>query len=270
VIKAWLPKAMKATPARVVGTLYSFVLGGLSDRASTRRFNLLYRDSTLLARSHDLNELRRAFDRDLSMRIGEAASERIFVHAGVVVFETGAVVVPGRSTSGKTTLIQALVREGGVYYSDEYALLDSRGWVSPWAEPLSIRRNGPLQVGERHSAASLGLVVGRRAVPVRMIVLTSFARGGRFKPVALSPAAGVLGLLEHTLPARTRPRAALRALALAAAGARVIRSPRGEARYAARAIVRALDRPPGSESPGSGDSREPSFRYGSPLETSAS
>ena len=245
VLKSWLPRAVKASRARVVGTVYSFLRGGPGDHPGTKRFHLLYRDATRLARSHDLNEVRRAFDRDLSMRIGEAASDRIFVHAGVVSFKAGAVLVPGKSFSGKTTLIQALVAEGGVYYSDEYAVLDSRGRVSPWAEPLSIRKHGALKAGEPHSPDSLGMVVGKQALPVRLVVLTSFEKGRRFRPMAVSQAAGTLGLLEHTLPARKRPRAALRALASVVSGARVIRGPRGEAREAARAIVRALDPPSG-------------------------
>ncbi len=241
VLKSWLPRAVNPGNAEVVHSLYSFVLGGLGPRSGTKRFHLLYRDASQLARSLELDEIRRAFDRDLSMKIGETAQRRVFVHAGVVSFSGGAILIPGKSFSGKTTLVQALVSQGGVYYSDEYAVLDSRGRVSPWAEPLSIRRHGPMKRGEAHSADSLGFAVGRRSLPVRLVVLTSFEKGRRFNPRRVSPAAGTLGLLEHTLPARKRPRAALRALASAVSEALVIRGARGEARDAARAIVRVLD-----------------------------
>ena len=246
VLKSWLPRAVRAGRDEVVRALYSLVLGGPGPRPGVQRFHLLYRDATQLARSLDLDEIRRAFDRDLSMKIGETAERRVFVHAGVVSFEGGAVLIPGKSFSGKTTLVRALVGQGGVYYSDEYAVLDSRGRVSPWAEPLSIRKDGPMKPGEPHSARSLGLTVGRRSQPVRLVVLTAFEKGRRFKPRSISSADGTLGLLEHTLPARRRPRAALRALASAVEGARVVRGPRGEARDAARAIVRLLESPPGS------------------------
>jgi hypothetical protein len=229
-----------------VGTIYSFLLGGHGDRPGTKRFHLLYRDATQLVRSHDLNEVRRALDRDLSMRIGESARDRIFVHAGVVGFEAGAVLVPGKSFSGKTTLIEALVAEGGLYYSDEFAVLDSRGRVLPWAEDLSIRQHGAMKAGESRSPASLGMALGREALPVRLVVLTSFEEGRRFRPRSVSAAVGTLGLLEHTLPARTRPRASLSALASAISGAQVIRGVRGEAREAARAIVRVLGPPSAS------------------------
>lgn len=240
-LKGWLPRAVKPSAARVVQGLYSFILGGEGPRTGVKRFHVLYRDAQRLARSMDLDEIRRAFDRDLSMFIGEAASRHVFVHAGVVGFKSGAVVVPGRSFSGKTTLIQALVAQGGVYYSDEYAVLNARGRVFPWAEPLSIRSDGSRKRAQSHSPDSLGAVVGRISLPVRLVVLTSFEKGRQFRPRRVTPGGGTLGLLEHTLPARKRPRAALLALTSAVSGAQVIRGVRGEARDAARAIVRILD-----------------------------
>lgn len=224
-----------------MNALYSYLEGGPGPRQGTKRFHVLYRDATRIARSLDLDEIRRAFDRDLSMVVGSTATRRVFVHAGVVSFDDGAVLIPGKSFSGKTTLVRALVDQGGAYYSDEFAVLDSRGRVFPWAEPLSIRPNGAKEAAQSHSPETLGLIIGRKAVPVRMVVLTSFEKGKRFRPRATSPAAGALGLLEHTLPAQVRPRATLRALAAAVSGAQVIRGVRGEAREAARAIVKTLD-----------------------------
>jgi hypothetical protein len=48
----------------------------------------------------------------------------IKIHAGVVLFETGCVMLPGAAGSGKTTLTAALLRFGGRYFSDEVALLE--------------------------------------------------------------------------------------------------------------------------------------------------
>ena len=241
VLKAWLPRAAKPSPSKVVDRLYSFILGGPGPRSGVRRFHVLYGDAELLIRSLDLEAVRRAFERDLSMTIGQTARRRIFVHAGVVGIGGRAILIPGRSFSGKTTLTKALVDQGGVYYSDEYAVLDSRGHVSPWAEPLSIRRNGPLTYGDPHSPESLGLVPGKGSLPVSMVVLTSFEGARRFRPRPVTASAGALGLLEHVLPARTRPRASMRAVAAAVSGARVIRGPRGDAGDAARIILRMLE-----------------------------
>lgn len=240
-LKSWLPRAVRPGTAAVVDALYSYVVGGDGPSAGTKRFHVLYRDATRLARSLDLDEVRRAFERDLSMAVGSGARRRIFIHAGVVSFDDGAVLIPGKSFSGKTTLVRALVDQGGAYYSDEFAVLDSRGRVFPWAEPLAIRRNGAMEAAQPLSPETLGLAIGRKSVPVRMVVLTSFEEGKRFRPKRMSPAAGALGLLEHTLPARARPRASMRALACAVSGAKVIRGSRGDARQAAQAIVKALE-----------------------------
>ncbi|MEO8360939.1 MAG: hypothetical protein ABI672_12980 [Vicinamibacteria bacterium] len=240
---SWLPRAMTLATPGDVPVLYSYLEGGAAPGSKVKRFHILYRNFLRVARSLDLDDLRSAFGRDLNMYIGEHASRRIFVHAGVVAIDGAAVLIPGKSFSGKTTLTRALVDRGGVYFSDEYAVLDSRGNVSPWAEPLSIRKNGARESGEKHSAESLGMQTGRGSLPVRLVVMTSFKEGQRFKPRTVTPGAGALGLLEHTLPARRRPEAALKSLASAVTGARILHGPRGDAAKAADAIVRYLATP---------------------------
>ena len=59
------------------------------------------------------------------------ATEFVFIHAGVVADGGRAIVIPGLSFSGKTTLVRALVEAGAVYYSDEFAALDENGRVLP-------------------------------------------------------------------------------------------------------------------------------------------
>ncbi len=242
-LTSWLPQALTPIRARSVPVLYSFLVGGQAPNARTKTFHILYKNFTRLARSLDIEEIRRAFERDLGVAVGEHADKRVFVHAGVVGFKKGAIVVPGKSFTGKTTLIQALVAQGGVYYSDEYAVLDSRGRVSPSPEPLSIRKLGARKPSESHSLESMALSVGRNSLPVRLVVLTTFKEGKTFRPRKVTPAGGTLGLLEHTLPARRQPRASLKALASAVKDARVIRGTRGEASEAASAIVRILETP---------------------------
>jgi len=65
-------------------------------------------------------------DADLRMLIATNTPDWIFVHAGVVALRGRALVIPGESFSGKTTLVRALVEAGATYYSDEYAVLDYR------------------------------------------------------------------------------------------------------------------------------------------------
>ena len=64
----------------------------------------------------------------------------MFVHAGVVAVDGRALLLPGGSFTGKTTLVAALLRAGAQYGSDEYAVLDEAGLVLPaYPRPLSIR-----------------------------------------------------------------------------------------------------------------------------------
>jgi hypothetical protein len=243
-LRAALPRAARPARGRAteVDATYSLVLADPSLSGPSPRSHLLYRDQTRIARSRNLDVVRRAFGRDLSILIGGHARRRVFVHAGVVGFPNGAVMVPGNSLSGKTTLTRALVEAGGTYYSDEFAVLDPRGRVFPWAEPLSIRSAGAREPGEQRTAESLGFTCGRRSLPIRLVALTWHEAGGRFRPATLGPGPATLGVLEHTLSARRRPRASLQAITVGLAGARVLRGPRGEAAETAKLIVKLLER----------------------------
>lgn len=240
-MESWLPKAFRESSARSVPTLYSWVVGGSAERSSVKKFHILYRDAILIARSLDVEEVRRAFDRDVPMRIGEMSKNRVFVHAGVVAFEDGVVLVPGKSLSGKTSLVKALAEHGGTYYSDDLAVIDSRGMVSPWAEPLSIRTSHQ-KPGVPAEPRALGMKVGRKKLPIRLVVITSFIKKKRFLPAAQTPAAGVLALLENSFSVHRRPRANLATLSRAMRAARVLKGPRGDAKDAATIIAREMRR----------------------------
>src|SRR5215211_6866416 len=74
------------------------------------------------------------------------APNRIFVHAGVVSYRGRAIVLPGTSFSGKTTLAVALIQAGAAYYSEEYAVFDEFGLVHPYPKPFSIRDHDHIAV----------------------------------------------------------------------------------------------------------------------------
>ena len=61
------------------------------------------------------------------------------MHAGAVAWRDRGIVIPGRSHSGKTTLVRALV-EAARYYSDEFAVLDPQGRLHPYPLPLRSAR----------------------------------------------------------------------------------------------------------------------------------
>jgi hypothetical protein len=175
---------------------------------------------------------------EIRQSVAAAARGRVFVHAGVVGWKGNALVIPGRSRSGKTTLVAALVKAGATYYSDEFAVLDFAGRVYPFSKPLSIRGPGGCDVHARkQSAEELGGRSGEAALPVALVALTSYRRGADWRPVRMSPGQAVLGMLAHTVPARLRPEASLVALERAVARAVVLQGERGEAAEAARVLL---------------------------------
>ena len=79
--------------------------------------------------------------------LAQHAPAHVFIHAGVVCVGGTSIVIPGSSRSGKTTLVAELVRAGAMYYSDEYAPVDSEGMIHPYAKPLSIRSAASHELG---------------------------------------------------------------------------------------------------------------------------
>ena len=141
-IEGVLPPHAKPARGPRVGCLYSLVVSGTKVGSNIRRFNILYADAVRLARTKNTDQVLEALETDLQLYVAERARRRVFVHAGVVGWRGRAIVIPGRTMSGKTTLVRALVRAGATYYSDEYAVLDERGRVHPYLKPMSMRENG--------------------------------------------------------------------------------------------------------------------------------
>jgi hypothetical protein len=168
--------------------------------------------------------------------IGHHARDLIFVHAGVVAHDGRAIVIPGHSFSGKSTLVAALVRAGAVYYSDEYAVIDENGLVTPYREPIAMRDAlGRPDLGV--TLETLGGSRGEDPIPIGLVVLTTYSPGSNWSPERLSTARGLLALLEHAIPARDRPKQTLAVLRRALEGAAILTGPRGESRVTAEAIL---------------------------------
>jgi hypothetical protein len=183
-----------------------------------------------------------ALDAQMRASVALLAPDHIFVHAGVVAVDDRAIVLPGSSFAGKTTLVQALVEAGATYYSDEFAVFDAAGLVHPYAKPLSIRHADLSRPPSETPAAALGGVTGKASVAVGLIAITVYAPGATLIPEPLPSVAALLAMLEHTIPARTRPQQVLAALKAAVRTATSWESDRGEAAQAARAIIDGLAR----------------------------
>jgi hypothetical protein len=166
------------------------------------------------------------------------APRHTFVHAGAVGYKGKAVIVPGMSFSGKTTLVAELVRAGATYYSDEFAALDENGLVHPYAKPLSIRGAGWEQID--HEVATFGGAAGSQPLPVGLVVLSWYERDAAWKPERLSAGDGALKILANTVPGTDRPGQSLAAITKAVTDAVILEGPRGDAAALARELLSML------------------------------
>jgi hypothetical protein len=179
-------------------------------------------------------------DGQIRLKIAAHAPDHTFIHAGAVAHAGKALIMPGNSFAGKTTLTAALVRLGATYYSDEFAVLDGDGLLHPYAKPLSLRREDQWQVDQ--DVESLGGVAGHEALPIRLVALTYYEPGAHWDPRQLSQGEGALELLGHAVAAQTRPEESIKAIRAALDGGRAValEGKRGEADETAELLLAAL------------------------------
>jgi hypothetical protein len=238
-LKPLLPPGWSPSSAPKVDRLYSLLASQPGTRPGLRTLNLAYADMIRIARSPNLHDIMERFESHLQLYVAESARKRIFVHAGVVEWANNAIVIPGRSHSGKTTLVAELVRAGARFYSDEYAVFDEHGRVHPYPKPLAVRDASGRQT--RCAPEDFGGCAGNKPIPVRGLVVTSFKAGSRWRPRTASPGQGILALLANTVAARRKPAGSLNVFKQVVAGALVLSGPRGEARDSAASILEAIE-----------------------------
>jgi hypothetical protein len=172
-----------------------------------------------------------AWDRlesDLALFTVERLQQVVAVHAAVLVIDGRALILPGRSYSGKSTLSLALRSVGARLASDEYALVNPMtGMVTGWPRPARIRM-GP--TGSRREPVE----PLEAPVPVGMVGLLRFddRADGALDVDEPSRAEAVVAILDETVCARSRPEESLDA-ALRLTQALTLRGRRGEADDAA-------------------------------------
>ena len=180
-----------------------------------------------------LSDLEHAFQMDLSTK----APLGVFVHSGVVVLGSKALVLPASSYSGKSTLTHALTRRGAIYFSDEYAVVDKDGWIYPYRRALTLRRLGKedrrVSVSNSHGACPSRCRLG-------VVVDCGYQKGARWSPEPLSPGEAILFMFANTVSAQLTPERDLRFLAAAMVGASGFRTRRGDVRAVATKFLELL------------------------------
>lgn len=137
---------------------------------------------------------------DLIRVLDEAVVQRLTtlraVHAGAVVWGGRALLLPGSSHAGKTSLVAELLRRGATYFSDEYALIDAEGRVHPYPRPLLMRNGLPEQVAVL--ATEYNATAGDSAVPVGWILALKYLPEGGWDIASIPQGEALLNLLRNT------------------------------------------------------------------------
>lgn len=221
-----LPLGWKLAHNGFVDALFSFKVG--DNRRNIHQFHLVFGNSAPLARTKNLDIALDVFERNLQLYVTEYARHRVFVHAGVIGWRGKALIIPGRSFCGKSTLVLEMAKAGATYYSDEYAAIDSRGRVHPYPVPIGMRTTSDV-IAERILVETFGGNVGTKPIPIGLVVITNYKAGSRWRPKQILAGAGMLAILPNTFSAQTNPAKALATLQQVLLKAPVLKSLRGEA-----------------------------------------
>lgn len=179
---------------------------------------------------------------DLMIHVANLAPDHVFLHAAVVAHRGRAIVLPGASFAGKTTLAAALVRAGAMYYSDEYAVLGPAGLIHPYSRDLQIRVPGS-EVQTSTPVARLNGRAGTNPIAAALIAFVEYVPRACWQPAEVTPGMAVLEMLRHTIPVQRTPARVLSTLAALVSGARLLRSPRDEADSAAQHLLALVPDP---------------------------
>lgn len=217
-----VPPARRTSPAAKPAIRYSILRRG-GDGENQRIFSLYSGKKRLLDAPATLPILRR-LESELHRSVATLTDEKIFVHAGVVAWRGRAILIPGRSFSGKSTLVHALIQAGATYYSDEYAVIGDDGKVHAFPRALRLRGDNGAEIRYENLSSS-----PLRPLTAGVIVVSKYRPGGRWNPRTLTPGEALLVLIGNTVAIRRRPEASLRALQQVTARAKAFRTVRGEA-----------------------------------------
>ena len=241
-IQELLPGKWKPTNRRKVDRLYSFFTASSNGHVGAKRAGRLYFDGFPVARTMSFERMHEAFDSNFRLFVAEFATHYVFVHAAAVGWKDRGIIIPGRSYSGKSTLVAELVRAGATYYSDEYAVIDSRGRLHPFSKPIELRRKDGSYKQSKLHLDEIGGHAGTKPLPIKLVLMTRFKEGATWRPRQVTSGKGVLELLSNTVSARRAPEKAFESLERVVANADVLVGPRGETEDAVPAILKRLEK----------------------------
>ena len=233
-LQSHLPYGCELGSWKVVKRVFS-VIAVTDIDSMTTRYNL-YWDHMVYALKLTLSDLLEKLESIVSIAIAELSEEKVFIHSGVIEWRGKAILLPGKSFSGKSTLVAELVKFGATYYSDEFAVIDKQGFVTAYPRPLSLRKPGTRQQREI-SVEDLGGRTGNKRLVVSLVMFIHYEVDANWEPIQLSPGNGLIRLLENTHSTQRAPKRAMKALKNIVVNARFFSALRGEASNVAPVIL---------------------------------
>jgi hypothetical protein len=179
------------------------------------------------------------FEQYFALTEAALAPKRVFIHAGVVGYRGSAIIVPGKTFSGKSTLVSELIKAGADYYSDEYAVIDNSGRVHPYLRPISLRGENGFKSSV--CAENLGGVTGSTPLPVGMLIFTTYKPGAKWRPKSVTSGQAFLDMLANCVGARIAPHRTVDFLERLAACPVRIKTSRPDAQITAEKILKLLE-----------------------------
>ena len=162
------------------------------------------------------------------------------VHAGAVKLGSHALLLPGASHAGKSSLVAELLKRGATYLSDEYALIDSEGCVHSYPRPLLLRNGRPDQFPLLPEECDA--FIAEEPVPVRWILSLRYEAVGSWQIARVPQSLAMLDLLRNTPHALAESPGMVASFRLAVAQANCYSGTRNEAIHAAGEILSLVER----------------------------
>jgi SM-20-related protein len=186
----------------------------------------------------DEEEALHCVQQQIDYTIARRSVQKLFVHAGVVAWRGLAIVIPGRTLTGKSSLVAEFVRRGALYCSDEFAVLDDMGNVHPYRRALVLREEGKQHPEDLHLRWD---TASTEPLPVGLIVAAPYRPGVAWRPAIVRGTRAVLPLIEATILARQESARIVRIAARISPVVVTLAGPRPDATEVAPRILDLVD-----------------------------
>jgi hypothetical protein len=144
---------------------------------------------------------------EVVLHLIQAHSDLLWLHAGAAAYRGKAVLIPGGSGRGKSTLVTSLCTQGWTYISDDVVPLDpNSGKVIPFPRLPMVRENLgqelPVDCVQKLKKTEVYLdpeAMCREAMPIWGLVFPTYSLHSPTEILPYSPATAALELLENCL-----------------------------------------------------------------------